>query len=236
MNDKSVHKDLSKLEDVLGHSFANKDTLRTAVTHSSHLDVINGKCDSYQRFEFLGDRVLGLVVADMVFGTFPDADEGELSRRLTQLVRKETCADIAEKIGLGDYVRMGQGEAQSGGRRKKAILGDSCEAVIAAIFLDAGYAAAELFIKKHWHETMHQSDKPLRDAKTALQEWAHASGLDAPTYTLKQRSGPDHKPVFEMAVIVSGEEVGLGTGASKRIAEQNAARDVLTARGVWTKE
>ena len=226
---------LSDLEAQLGYRFKNRAVLEKALVHSSAPEVVGGTVESYQRLEFLGDRVLGLAVAEMVYCAFPDADEGELSRRLTQLVRKETCAAVAESLELGRFVRLGHGEAQSGGRRKKAILGDVCESVIAAIYLDGGYEEAAQFVGRSWERLMHDSATPLRDAKTALQEWAHRQGFDVPVYREISRTGPDHKPVFTISVTVGDEERAHGRGHSKRLAEQDAARAVLEAERVWAK-
>lgn len=228
-------RDLSDLEARLGYRFKRRTVLEKALVHSSAPEVVGGKAESYQRLEFLGDRVLGLAVAEMVYSAFPDADEGELSRRLTQLVRKETCAAIAENLELGRFIHLGHGEAQSGGRRKKAILGDVCESVIAAIYLDGGYTEAAQFIQRSWDRLMRESETPLRDAKTALQEWAHRQGFDVPVYREVSRTGPDHKPVFTISVTVGGEERAHGRGQSKRLAEQDAARTVLEAEDVWAK-
>ncbi len=223
--------DATALGDLLGHRFADTALLREALTHAS---AVNGaQSQTYQRLEFLGDRVLGLVVADMLFEAFPDADEGELSRRLTLLVRKETCADVAEQVGLADHILLGEGEMRSGAARSRGILANVCESIIGAIFLDGGYGAARGFIARHWRETMLAPDRPLRDPKTMLQEWAHKEGHGAPAYRTLKREGPDHEPVFVVEVAGSGFGAATGTGRSKRAAEQAAARDVLAAHGIW---
>jgi ribonuclease-3 len=227
-------RDLAALARVLGHDFSRPEILEQALRHSSAPEVIDGRLPSYQRLEFLGDRVLGMVVADMVFHAFPQAPEGELSRRLTLLVRKETCAEIAQSLDLGRFVRMGEGEARSGGRRKRALLGDVCEAVIAALYLDGGMDVARRFVETHWVNALHAGAEQLQDAKTALQEWAHARGVEAPTYRMVERSGPDHSPEFRIEVIVPGLAGETGIGRSKRIAEQEAARLMLIREGAWT--
>lgn len=224
---------LDALGDLLGHHFKDIALLERALTHSSVPAVIEGQAQSYQRLEFLGDRVLGLVVADLVFSRFPDADEGELSRRLTRLVRKETCAKVASAIGLGGWIIMGEGEDKSGGRSKTAILGDACEAVIAALYLDGGAAAASRFITSNWERFL-DDDAPLRDAKTALQEWAHKRGFTAPVYRVVDQTGPDHSPEFTIEVVVPGGTGEIGRGRSKRAAEQAAARAVLEREGAWS--
>lgn len=226
---------LERFGDHLGHRFNDLRLLQRALTHSSAPAVVSGETASYQRMEFLGDRVLGLVVADLVYERFPDADEGELSRRLTRLVRKETCAKVAAKLDIGAMIRMAEGEDKSGGRSKTAILGDVCEAVIAAIHLDGGLEAARRFITTHWSPFL-VDDAPLRDAKTALQEWAHKRGFDTPVYKVKDRSGPDHSPQFTIEVVIAGSHGDVGRGRSKRAAEQAAARAVLVREGVWGAE
>lgn len=192
-----------------------------------------GEGASYQRLEFLGDRVLGLVIAELVFERYLNADEGELSRRLTRMVRKETCAEVAGSLRLGDHLIMADGEAKSGGRRKRAILGDVCEAVIAAIYLDGGLDPARRFIAKNWQPFFERTDVPLRDAKSALQEWAHKRGRETPAYDLVSRSGPDHRPIFRVRVSVPREKPFEADGKTKRDAEQSAAERMLVSLGVW---
>jgi ribonuclease III len=219
------------LADVLDYRFRDGDLLFQALTHASAVN--DGGRATYQRLEFLGDRVLGLLVADILFEMFPAADEGELSRRLAALVRRETCADVAREVGLGAYIRLGEGEAQTGGRRKEAILGDVCEAVIGAIYLDGGIEAAREFIARNWSDRMREASPRLKDAKTSLQEWAHAKGYGQPVYRLLDRAGPDHAPEFTISVTLSGLEPAEATGASKRVAEQAAAEAVLLREGAW---
>ncbi|MER2607044.1 MAG: ribonuclease III [Siculibacillus sp.] len=222
---------LDEIEARIGHVFADRALLVRALTHTS---AVTAPGDSYQRLEFLGDRVLALTVAGMVYRAFPSADEGELARRLNALVKRETCADVALALGLGGVVRLGSGEAQSGGRTKAAILGDIAEAVIAAIYLDAGFAPASAFVERLWTERMMSARGPLRDAKTTLQEWLQGKGLPAPVYRLVSRSGPDHDPLFTIAVDIAGPVAGEeGSGRSKREAEQIAAARVLVREGLW---
>ena len=218
------------LEARIGHRFADRTLLERALTHTS---AVAAASESYQRLEFLGDRVLALTVAAMVYRAYPQADEGELARRLNALVKRETCAEVARDLKLGEAVRLGSGEAQSGGRTKSAILGDIAEAVIAAIHLDAGFEAARDFVERHWSERMRAARGPLRDAKTTLQEWLQGRGLAAPTYRQVSRSGPDHDPHFTIAVDLAGVDGEIGTGRSKREAEQNAATRVLVREGLW---
>lgn len=216
--------DYEALEANIGHAFADKALLRRALTHAS---VAASRVDSYERLEFLGDRVLGLVVAHMLIEGFAEDSEGVLSRRLAALVRKETCAEVARDWGVGPYIRLGEGEALSGGRDKKAILGDVCEAIIGAVFLDAGMTMADAVVRRALHHRMSASRRALSDAKTLLQEWAQGRKLSAPTYQLASRSGPDHAPFFEIRVDVEGFPAAVGAGASKRAAEQAAATAFL---------
>ncbi|WP_296707747.1 ribonuclease III [Rhodoblastus sp.] len=227
--------DLAALQERVGYRFADPLLLLRALTHVSALPATQAarRVDSYQRLEFLGDRVLGLAVSDMLCEQFPGAEEGELSRRLADLVRKETCADVAREWGVGDVVRLGEGEAQTGGAKKSAILGDVCESILGAIFLDGGFAAAQATIRRFFHGKMLNPARPLRDPKTALQEWAQARGLPPPSYRQSSRIGPDHAPVFIMEVVVNGYEPMAARGSSKRFAEQACAQSFLTREGVW---
>jgi ribonuclease-3 len=221
--------DLAALEARLGYSFVNKRLLLHALTHVSGSPA---RADSYERLEFLGDRVLGLIVAHMLYGAFGGESEGVLSRRLANLVRKETCAEVAENWGVGPFIRLGEGEAQTGGRKKRAILGDICEAIIGAVFLDGGLPAAELVVRVAFEPRMQAPGRKLRDAKTSLQEWAQGRRLTTPRYRLASRSGPDHAPFFEVAVEVAGFAAAKGSGASKRSAEQSAAQAFLEREGI----
>ena len=217
------------LEARLGYTFRDKELLEEALTHVS-VSLPGGK--SYQRLEYLGDRVLGLVIAELLFETFPKASEGELSRRLADLVRKETCADIARGWGLGDFIRLGEGERRTGARKRDAVLGDACEAVLGAVFRDGGFVAAEALIRTHWEARMHAPSVVLKDSKTRLQEFAQARGLAIPVYADIRRTGPDHAPQFEVAVTVQGYADALATGPSKRLAERAAAEVWLAREGI----
>lgn len=214
----------------LGHDFRDPALLERALTHPS---LSGGRDATYERLEFLGDRVLGLAVAHMLVEAFPQASEGELSPRLNLLVRRETCAEVAEALDIGRDIRMSEGEALSGGRRKAAILADVIEALIGAVFLDSGFEAAAAVVDRHWRARMLRPVLRLRDAKTALQEWAHARGLASPVYRELARSGPDHDPEFSVAVEVDGHPSSEGRGRSKRLAEQSAAQSFLEREGVW---
>lgn len=220
------------LEERIGHRFADQKLLESALTHVSAVSGGRKRTDSYQRLEFLGDHVLGLVVSDLLFRSFPKADEGELSRRLADLVRKDACAEAALAMDLGPHIKLGAGESQSGGRKKSAILADVCEALIGAMFLDGGYDAAAKLIDRYWRERMLEPHRPLRDPKTLLQEWAQGRGLPAPAYRELERRGPHHKPQFRIAVELPGLAATEGTGSSKRDAEQAAAAAMLAREGI----
>jgi len=224
--------ELAALEQRIGHVFADPSMLKRALTHVSAVKTNAMRIETYQRLEFLGDRVLGLIIADMLFATFPKAEEGELSRRLADLVRRETCAEVAQNWDVGPLVRFGAGECLAGGSKKITILADICEAIIGAVFLDAGFEAARGLVKRGWSARMMTPKRPLRDAKTALQEWAQARGLAAPHYVESGRSGPAHAPLFTVDVIVQGFAPMAAEGATKRIAEQSAAQAFMQREGV----
>ena len=226
-----------RLQELIGYRFRGGALLDRALTHSSAFDGKEPPGEgTYERLEFLGDRVLSLVIAELLFAAFPKASEGELHRRHASLVRKEICAEVATAIGLGAAIRLGGGEAQSGGRSKAAILGDVCEALIGALYLDGGLAPARAFIESHWRDRMFQGRAPLRDAKTTLQEWAQGRGLSAPIYAIAERSGPHHAPRFVVTVSTEATAPAQGEGRSKREAEQNAAAALLVREGVWRAE
>ncbi len=219
------------LEQTIGYHFKDESLLDRALTHVSAAAGAN-RAGSYQRLEFLGDHVLGLVISDMLFRAFPKGDEGELSRRLADLVRRETCAEVARAIELGAALRLGASEVSAGGRLRTAILADVCEALVGAVFLDGGYPAAEALVERLWGERMRAPVRPLRDPKTMLQEWAQARGLPTPTYTEVERTGPHHNPEFRVAVVLPAREPAEGIGKSKRVAEQAAAAAMLQREGV----
>jgi ribonuclease III len=220
------------LEQRIGYHFSDPSMLEIALTHISALRGARNRSNSYQRLEFLGDHVLGLVISDMLYRAFPKADEGELSRRLADLVRKETCAEIARSIDLGAAIRVGSSEANAGARTRLAILADVCEAVIGAVYLDGGYKAAEQLVERLWEVRLSATAQPLRDPKTVLQEWAQARGLPTPAYREVGRSGPDHSPEFRVAVALPAFAPAEGLGRSKRAAEQAAAAAMLAREGV----
>jgi len=214
---------LGELETRLGHSFKDRDLLTRALTHASASTI-----ESNERLEFLGDRVLGLVIAEQLHRRFPQDPEGIMALKLNALVRSEACARAAEKIGLGEFLILANSEVISGGRKKAAILAGACEAVIAAIYLDGGFDVAHAFILRNWEEQFAGLGRDMRDAKTALQEWAQArKGGTAPVYKLLKREGPDHAPRFLVEASVTGHLPVTGEGSTKREAEQAAAKAML---------
>lgn len=222
--------DLTALAAAIGHQFADIGLLRTAITHPSALTRNTGRkgprqtgdADN-QRLEFLGDRILGLVVAEMLFRNFPHENEGALAKRLAALVRQDGLSRVAKSIDLGKYLVMSRGEIESGGRDNPASQADACEAVIGAIYLDAGLEPARDFIMRMWSPMMNRDAKPPQDSKTALQEWAQAGGLPLPSYDVLESSGPPHDPIFTVSVTVEGHPPTSASGRSKRTAEQAAA-------------
>jgi ribonuclease-3 len=225
-------KTTAALEERIGHHFSDPKLLEYALTHVSAVASGRKRTESYQRLEFLGDHVLGLVISDLLFRSFPKAEEGELSRRLADLVRKDACAEAAVSMDLAPFIRIGGGKVQSGSRAHQAMLADVCEALIGAVFLDGGYEAAAQMIERYWRERMLEPHRPLQDPKTMLQEWAQGRGLPPPAYREMERRGPDHRPEFRVSVELPGLDATEGTGASKRDAEQAAAAAMLVQQGV----
>ena len=223
----------------LGYQFTDRVLLKRALTHSSVRTAARKTGDhDNERLEFLGDRVLGLSIAELLSETYPSASEGELARIFNQLVRGETCAEVARSIALGEQLILSESEAGSGGREKVTILADACEAVLAAVFLEAGFDAARKVVRLHWSKRLATLPDEPADAKSALQEWAQGQGFDLPKYKELSREGPDHAPHFTTEVRVGGRKSPLartaqGNGASKRAAEQSAATALLIKEGVW---
>lgn len=208
----------------LGYSFANPETLIRAVTHSS---MVSAHRDDNQRLEFLGDRVLGLVMAEALLKADPSAPEGLLAPRYNALVRREACAEVARQLDLGAVLKLGRSEMKSGGRRKEALLADAMEAVIAAIYLDGGFEVARDVVLRLWGDQIKNVAVDARDAKTALQEWAQARGEVPPQYIEVARTGPDHQPVFTIEVRLASGLSEQATAGSKRHAEHAAAAALL---------
>ena len=230
---------------LIGYAFARPELLADALTHPSALPpprrpgrgrprrkvLRDGPRGGYERLEFLGDRVLGLVIADLLWRGFEHEQEGPLTRRLTHLVRRDALARVAAAIGLDRHLRLSPAEAAAGAARNPGILADVLEAVIAAIYLDGGFAAATAFIERFWEPLIAEMEAPPSDAKTELQEWAQARGLPLPAYELIATSGPDHAPHFTVSVRVSGQEEASATASSKRAAETAAAAALLERLG-----
>lgn len=216
--------DLQAFESRLGHRFAAPELLLRAVTHSS---LSSPTRPDNQRLEFLGDRVLGLVMAEALLGADKGASEGQLAPRFNALVRKETCAEVARGLGLGEVMKLGRSEMLSGGRRREALLGDAMEAVIAAVHMDGGFEAARALVLRLWADRIASVESDARDPKTALQEWAQARGMPPPSYTEEGRSGPDHQPVFTVRVTLANDEGETARAGTKRVAEQQAAKALL---------
>ena len=221
---------LAALEGRIGHRFRDRDLLLTALTHPSAATKAR---PSYQRFEFLGDRVLGLAIADMLHAQYPSASEGELSPRLAELVRKETCAEIATELGVGDALFIYGGARQKRDLQTRNVLGDACEAIVGAIFLDGGFEVARAFVEANWRKRMLNARTARANAKTTLQEWAQGRGLEPPTYKIAERSGPDHNSIFAVDVHLKGFAPARGEGRSRREAEQDAAEALLVRERVW---
>lgn len=215
---------LAPLENALGHDFADRTLLDLALTHPS---AGQHRLDDNQRLEFLGDRVLGLALADILHKRFPDEEEGALARRFAQLSRREALAQAAEAIGLAEHLRMAGGGPAPQGRDAEGAMADACEAVIAALYLDGGFEAARRFVADRWEAMIAADEEPPRDAKTALQEWAQARGQSLPKYTVVSREGPHHQPLFTVTVTVQGGNAATASGQNKRAAEQAAAADLL---------
>lgn len=223
----------AELQARIGYSFKNADLLNDALTHPSYAGDRRGRvtgkagASAYERLEFLGDRVLGLVIAQMLLDHFPDEPEGDIARRHTALVRGTALARVAGEIDLGAHLRLSQGEEGAGGREKDAILSDAAEALIGAMYLDGGLEPAAEFIRTNWTPYLDKHNTPPQDSKTALQEWAQARGLPVPAYEERGRSGPDHAPEFTVVVRVDGHPPAEATGPSKRKAEKAAAKILL---------
>ncbi|MBY8976370.1 ribonuclease III [Rhodobacteraceae bacterium NNCM2] len=219
---------IEEMEDRLRHRFARRELLTEALTHPSA--GTPARPDN-QRLEFVGDRVLGLVIAEALLNAFKDETEGSLAPRLNALVRRETLAEIANEIELGAYLHLGRSENTSGGRRKSAILADAMEAVIAALYLDGGLEVARRFIQRHWQRRIEAPGEAPTDAKTQLQEWAQGKGMAPPTYEIKSRSGPDHAPTFTVEARVETGLSAEGTAGSRKRAEQIAAAALIAQIG-----
>ena len=212
----------------IGYVFSDPVLRDTAFTHSSTPHA----CSNNERLEFLGDRVLGLAVADLLFAAYPAEPEGNLAKRHTGLVQQEALVNVAKEIGLAEHLKLSAGEIKSGGHKKEKILADAVEALIGAIYLDGGLKAAKDFVAQFWDGMLKSQALPPEDAKSLLQEWAQGRGLPLPEYKLLGKSGTDHAPLFEVEVSVEGKGRTSATAASKRAAEKEAALKLLEKIGV----
>ena len=224
---KEAAADPAPLIESLGHPFERPELLREALTHPSARSRRGSAVRGYERLEFLGDRVLGLIIAELLWRRFPDEAEGALTRRHTSLVRRETLTGIAKEIGLGAHIVLSAGEAAAGARTNASVLADVCEAVIAALYLDGGLAVARRFVERWWEPRVMKLGAPPRDPKTALQEWAQARGRTLPIYRTVATAGPAHRRTFTVTVTVNGLPPATATGSSKRAAEAAAAAAAL---------
>ena len=215
--------ELKSFQTQIGHEFSDPALLITALTHSS----LSSTRDDNERLEFLGDRVLGLVMAEALLTADPNANEGQLAPRFNALVRKETCAEVARDVGLGNVLKLGRSEMLSGGRRKDALLGDAMEALLAAVYRDGGFDAAKDMVLRLWGDRVHKVKADARDPKTALQEWAQARKGGPPEYVMVERSGPDHAPIFTIEVRLFNGQSAQAKAGNKRHAEQAAAQALL---------
>jgi ribonuclease-3 len=213
---------LENLEKEIGHVFKNRDYLEKAVTHSS-----TGHDKNYERLEFLGDRVLGLIIAQILYQKFPQEDEGDLAKRLSALVQGVTIARIAAHINLGSYVLFSDAERQAGGAANENILADVFEAVIGALYLDSGFEKCQNLIERLWADNFFEMKAPPRHPKTIVQEWAQGSGLPLPEYKIIGQRGPDHMPEFDVRLVIKGYPEIVAQGGSRQEAEKNAAQKFI---------
>jgi ribonuclease-3 len=214
------------IEAILGHDFSRPELLREALTHRSALQGRKRNRGSNERLEFIGDRVLGLLMAEWLAERYPREQEGELGRRLASLVSQPVLAGVAEDIGLGQALSLGAGEARAGVGRRATVLADALEAALGALYLDGGLDPARLFVRRAWDRIMARQAEPPKDSKSALQEWAHKMHGILPSYEITDRSGPPHAPQFTVMAAVGGLS-GTGKAGSKQAAEQAAAADLL---------
>ncbi|MDH5722234.1 MAG: ribonuclease III [Alphaproteobacteria bacterium] len=220
-------RDFSALEDIIGYSFQDKSLIKTALTHSSSGDPVN-----YERLEFLGDRVLGLVIAELLFLKFPEEPEGHLAKRLAALVQGETLSNLSPKIELSDFVILSDNERDSGGASNENILADVFEALIGALYLDGGLKVCKDFISKIWSDILYTMKSPPQHPKTTLQEWAQGRGLALPKYDIVEQTGPHHAPIFKILLSIEGYEDITAEGRSRSEAEKEAALLALAVLGI----
>jgi len=226
--------DIQELEALLGYTFVDRGLLAEALTHSSAGNEHGGRDN--ERLEFLGDRVLGLSIAALLYARLPGAREVELARHFNALVCKSSCASVAQRLKLGSHIVMAASEARSGGRKKEVILADACEALLGAILADGGFGAAEAVVHHLWAPLIETAATPAPDAKTALQEYAQSQRRGLPEYREIARSGADHAPSFTVEVSVKGLKPERGDGPSLKKAQQAAAEALLKREAVWPAE
>lgn len=217
---------IDQLQDILGYRFADVRLLDKALVHASFAE---GRDQSNERLEFLGDRVLGLTVSEILFHRYASEDEGELARRYAGLTSRDTLVRVAANLAFDRFIKAQHGDVETAKRSQASVAADTLEAVLGAMYLDGGLEPARVFIGRHWDALMEEDLSPPKDAKTALQEWAQARALGLPVYALVKREGPDHAPQFTMSVSVKGHGSKNGTGGSRRAAEQAAAEAMLAA-------
>ena len=223
---------MKTLEEKLGYTFRDSSLLENALTHSSCANESRGKLHSNERLEFLGDSILGMVVAEHLYRNHPDLPEGELTRTRAALVCEESLVEVAKELGLGDYLKLGKGEEAGGGRNRPSIRADAVEAVLAAVYLDGGIGSARKIIQKYILTREVSSLSGIRDYKTALQELVQRESGQVLKYRLTGESGPDHDKRFFVEVDLNGTPVGNGEGHSKKEAEQMAAKEALELMGI----
>ena len=222
----------TEIEDVLGYRFSDKALLETALTHSS---AAGAHIYSNERLEFLGDRVLGIVIADILYNRFEDEDEGSLARRFAGLTSRDAIAEVAGNLEIEKFVEMSPADDATSERGRLSLLADTVEAILGAMFLDGGLDCAASFIKSHWEKMVDANINPPKDAKTELQEWTQAKGLGLPEYKIVEQSGPDHAPIFKIEVKIPNYEKHSGSGSSRRSAEMEAAKAFLETTPEITK-
>ena len=222
----------AEVERALGHAFERRDLFHRALTHAS-VSGGDGGVRDLERLEFLGDRVLGLLTAEELWRRYPDMSEGELAPRLNALVRKETCADAARSWNVGPALHLSRGEENNGGRDRDGVLGDACEALLGALYVDGGLAAARGAYDTYWGARFDEIARGHADAKTAFQEWAQEHGHGTPRYVTVAREGPDHAPLFTVEVRVGKLDPARARGTSKQTAQIEAALKALVREGVW---
>ena len=225
---------LAAVEAVIGHRFVAPALLVQALTHDSFISKVSERVRAgYERLEFLGDRVLGLVIAELLFARYPDLKEGLMARRFADMVRRGACEEVAEAWDLATFIRVAGADKGGHSALTASVKADVCEAVIGAVFLDAGYDAARGVVERAWRERLAAPPETTPDAKSALQEWTQGKALAMPAYAVAARGGSDHQPHFTVSVSVAGFEPEFGRGASKRDAQQEAARAFLLAQKIW---